>query len=331
MQPAIESCRSRLLVSSDVALEAYNSCLTDAEKNHTRSFTRFNPSSAKSSCSLRMSRAIWKPAQESWSLCSSRVASNPLLSVIPEYLFDTYLGSIPPYDEQLSAASRHVAQQSVLRSAILYEPALRSFYFPDTASNTITSSSSIKASVATTATNPITTSSSITVSTSTTASTPVTDVCTITDSSPVHGFCSAMDICPITAFSSIAASIPVTASGSIAISTSIPASNLTTNSTQSCTWRPEIIDPRSHPELVIITIVLATIVIGRHLLPATLIDNCIALAILLRRGFEDAWFHVSRRCTNTAVAAYHAYRRHRYCISILAFFLGWWALENKRQ
>jgi hypothetical protein len=178
---------------------------------------------------------------------------------------------------------------------------------------------------------PITTSSSTTASTSTKASAPITDVCTITDSSPAHSFCSVMDTCPITAFSSIAASTPVTASGSIAIFTSIPASNLTTNSTQSCTWRPEIIDPRSHPELVIITIVLATIVIGRHLLPATLIDNCIALAILLRRGFEDAWFHASRRCTNTAVAAYHAYRRHRYCIGILAFFLGWWALENKRQ
>jgi hypothetical protein len=83
--------------------------------------------------------------------------------------------------------------------------------------------------------------------------------------------------------------------------------------------------------IVLATIVLATIVIGRHLLPATPIDNCIALTILLRRGFEDAWFYVSRRCTNTAVAAYHAYRRHRYCIGILAFFLGWWALENKRQ
>jgi hypothetical protein len=121
MQPAIESCISRRLATRNAALEAYESCVTNAERNHTRSLTHFDLSSAEDSCFSRISSAIYEPAQESWISCTSRVESNPLLSVVPEDIFDKFQRSPPPYDEQLSMASNYVTQQSVWQSALLHQ------------------------------------------------------------------------------------------------------------------------------------------------------------------------------------------------------------------
>jgi hypothetical protein len=121
MQPAIESCISRRLATRNAALEAYESCVTNAERNHTRSLTHFDLSSAEDSCFLRISSAIYEPAQESWISCTSRFESNPLLSVVPEDIFDKFQRSPPPYDEQLSMASNYVTQQSVWQSALLHQ------------------------------------------------------------------------------------------------------------------------------------------------------------------------------------------------------------------
>jgi hypothetical protein len=156
MQPAIESCISRRLATRNAALEAYESCVTNAERNHTRSLTHFDLSSAEDSCFLRISSAMYEPAQESWISCTSRVESNPLLSVVPEDIFDKFQRSPPPYDEQLSMASNYVTQQSVGQSALLHHhPAFRSLFHPNTASITITAFSSIKASITTTDTDPL--------------------------------------------------------------------------------------------------------------------------------------------------------------------------------